>query len=260
MIKKCKTCNVEKDINLFSRIKSIKNEWMYKNECKKCANIRNMKNYYIRTLHKVKAKEQRLNELTNIQLIESKKHFPPIQLVFNFYSNQTEIWKDIKGYEGSYKISNWGRVKSLARKGGFSFLKEKICKLQMLSGYYFANLFKNCYGKKKGVHNLVANAFIENLYNKPIVNHINGIKKDNRVENLEWSNNSENMKHAYKMGLSKPQRGMNHGRRKINEMTVLEIRKKYYSNQLNQHQLAKIYNLNQSHISDIVNRMTWKHI
>ena len=91
MIKKCKICNVEKDINLFSRIKSIKNEWMYKNECKKCANIRNMKNYYIRTLHKVKAKEQRLNELTNIQLIESKKHFPPIQLVFNFYSNQTEI-------------------------------------------------------------------------------------------------------------------------------------------------------------------------
>jgi len=69
------------------------------------------------------------------------------------------------------------------------------------NGYLRVNLSKNNKFKKYLIHRLVAEAFIENNQNKPFVNHINGNKSDNRLENLEWCNNSENMLHAYKIGL-----------------------------------------------------------
>lgn len=104
-----------------------------------------------------------------------------------------EIWKDIKGYEGVYQISNLGRVKSVKRMSiDNRVLKEKIMKNQDKRGYYQILLNKKCYR----INRLVAEAFIPNPDKLPEVNHINGIKTDNRVENLEWILHEDNMKHA----------------------------------------------------------------
>ena len=94
---------------------------------------------------------------------------------------QSEIWKDIVNYEGLYKVSNFGRVKSLL------FGKERIIKqITNNKGYSFVNLYKNGTQKYMTVHRLVATAFIENTFNLPEINHKNENKTDNSVKNLEW--------------------------------------------------------------------------
>lgn len=96
----------------------------------------------------------------------------------------TEIWKDIEGYEGKYQVSNLGNVRSLNyhRMGITKLLKTRKDK----DGYNMAFLVRSGYKRPFGVHRLVAQAFIPNPNNYPVVNHKNEIKDDNRVENLEW--------------------------------------------------------------------------
>tara|TARA_R110000868_G_scaffold236848_1_gene490902 strand:- start:2084 stop:2641 length:558 start_codon:yes stop_codon:yes gene_type:complete len=113
-----------------------------------------------------------------------------------------EIWKQIKGYEGLYEVSNFGRVKSLEfeyRFNGLGFYKKEICikKLTISYGYPVCNLSKNKRGVVKRVHRLIAEAFIPNPENKPFINHINGIRNDNRLENLEWCTAKENQVHSW---------------------------------------------------------------
>lgn len=115
-----------------------------------------------------------------------------------------EIWKDIKGYEGLYQVSNLGRVKSLYKEiiksnGRNFYSKEKLLKFTMRSGYYNINLTSNKIRKSFEVHRLVAQAFIPNVNNLPQVNHKNGNKTDNKVENLEWVTRKGNMEHATKI-------------------------------------------------------------
>ena len=111
-----------------------------------------------------------------------------------------EIWKDINGYEGLYQVSTLGRVKSLEKNGK----KCKILKSNLNNnGYTHVILSKLNKRKTILIHRIVALAFIPNTDNKPQINHINGIKNDNRILNLEWSTAAENTKHAFNTGLRK---------------------------------------------------------
>lgn len=106
--------------------------------------------------------------------------------------NSNEVWKDIAGYEGLYQVSNLGRVK---RDGRIKTLSVDR------GGYLYVWLSKHSKMKCLKVHRLVADAFIENPNGKRTVNHIDGNKKNNQVDNLEWATHSENIIHANKTGL-----------------------------------------------------------
>lgn len=115
-----------------------------------------------------------------------------------------EIWKDIKGYENIYQVSNLGNVRSLDRIDKYKNrpLKGKLIKPYNNNGYSIAKLWQNNKYKMLSIHRLVAIAFIDNIYKKPCVNHINGIKNDNRIDNLEWCTHKENIQHAFDTGLA----------------------------------------------------------
>ena len=113
-----------------------------------------------------------------------------------------EIYKDIKGYEDRYQISNLGNVKSkeiILYYNGIDnpqLFPERILKPERtFKGYFRVQLAKNGIKKKVYIHRIVASHFIDNLLNKAQVNHKNGIKNDNRVENLEWVSMLENISH-----------------------------------------------------------------
>ena len=118
-----------------------------------------------------------------------------------------EEWRAIRGYEGMYEVSSVGIVKGLDRvviysNGRKDFKKERILKPSLnTNGYPFVFLSKGN-STIKYIHRLVAEAFIPNPENKREVNHKNGVKDDNRVENLEWCTHFENMRHSWETGLN----------------------------------------------------------
>ena len=172
-----------------------------------------------------------------------------------------EVFKDILGYEGLYQVSNLGKVKSTERKakhwsGGLLTVKSRIMKpFTSKCGYLIVSISKNSIDNKFLIHRLVSNAFIPNPYNKPQVNHINGIKTDNRVVNLEWNTRSENIKHADNSGL-RNLKGKNNSRSKLSEIDVFEIRKSDKPIIF----LSKKYNVGRNCISKVLHKKTWKHI
>ncbi len=116
-----------------------------------------------------------------------------------------EEWRDIDEYVGFYQISNLGRLRSLPRKvdnllGGRFQPEIKLKTWIKNNGYESIKLYKNGVPKHFLIHRLVASAFIPNTDNKSCVNHINGIRGDNRQVNLEWCTYSENSFHTYKNG------------------------------------------------------------
>lgn len=117
-----------------------------------------------------------------------------------------EVWKDIEGYEGAYRVSNLGHILSVrfgpkSNSVPVNPVSKIMRQSRSSSGYLHVQLYKNGKSSTKLVHILVAQAFIPNPENKPEVNHIDGNKNNNRVDNLEWSTKSENQRHAINIGL-----------------------------------------------------------
>jgi len=171
-----------------------------------------------------------------------------------------EIFKPVVGFEGKYEVSNLGRVKSLKRSvtdsmGRIKSFDESF-KLPTLAstGYLIVSLRDKSKRKSDSIHRLVALAFIPNPENKPEVNHINGDKKDNRVDNLEWVTRSENFLHAYRTGLNKGRGGVGN---KLTSEDVSDIRAKYTPFKYTQSKLAKEYGVTQSVISRIICNKAW---
>ena len=128
-----------------------------------------------------------------------------------------EVWKDVEGYEGLYQVSDLGRVKSLDRwrynailKGERQLIRGTVRKAHPdRRGYLKVTLYKDGKRTTFPVHRLVAEAFIPNPENKPQINHKDGCKVNNSVDNLEFCTRAENMAHAFGTGLNSPERHWN---------------------------------------------------
>lgn len=183
-------------------------------KCNKCKELRPIEEY-----HKIRKYLSSICKFCHRENCNKHYHTKIKKSIIpssDYNSLENEIWKDIIGYENIYQVSNFGRVRSLRR---LRIVNQRLSK----SGYLNVTLRKESNSKLKGmrVNRLVAIAFIENINNKPYVNHINSIKTDNNVNNLEWCTQSENIKHAYKIGTKKPSNKFikNAMERKISEIS-----------------------------------------
>lgn len=172
----------------------------------------------------------------------------------------TEIFKPVIGYDGIYEISNFGKVKSLARKGKGSRNTDIILSPGMGgSGYYFVYLCKNGTNKMFMIHRLVAINFLDNPENKREVNHINGIKTDNRLENLEWVTPSENILHGIRLGIMNTAKGSQKKNSLFTEDEVRKIKIRLNNGEIG-FRIAKELGVDKGVISSIRRGKTWKHV
>lgn len=172
-----------------------------------------------------------------------------------------EIWKDIVGYEGFYKVSNFGRIMSLSRKDrrGKTW-KEKIIKQSCdKDGYLIVNLNRDGKMKTFRPHRIVAKAFIPNPKNLPEVNHKDENKQNNFFENLEWCTTRYNLTYGHRLDCAIGERNSNS---KLKKEQVEEIRRIYKKGDLRfgQSALAKKYGVRHQTIAAIVKGKSWKHI
>lgn len=150
-----------------------------------------------------------------------------------------------------YSIYTNGNIYS-KRLGG-----DKAIQLDK-DGYQVVTLSHNKKRKTFKIHRLLATYFIPNKEGKPLVNHKNGIKSDNRLENLEWCTHQENVQHSYDNGLQTGVEGERNTNSKLTENDVLFIR--YWHNKFRLIDIAETFNVSKSLIQKVVYRKSWKHI
>lgn len=173
----------------------------------------------------------------------------------------TEIWCAIKGYEGSYAVSNHGRVKSLDRtvvmRNGIS-RTQKGCILKpsvnTQTGYESVCLWRDNAYDRATIHRLVAAAFVPNPDNKPEVNHIDSNRRNNHWSNLEWVTRQENILHGVEVG------NIENPAAKLTKKEVREIRSRRLNSGTKLKALARDYGVTESAISNIINHKTWTHV
>lgn len=179
------------------------------------------------------------------------------------------MWKKIPNYS-RYDASNLGEIRTHDWKGSGV---TKIMSPSKDAGGYLRTMLKRDDGviHTIKVHRIIASTFIKNPNNKSSVNHKNGVKSDNRVENLEWCTHAENIKHAKEHGLRWKPKGEMNPSAKVTEDIVIKIRKewelkpKHPSGRpkkvgITRAELAKKYNVSEHIIKRIVTRKTWKHL
>lgn len=174
---------------------------------------------------------------------------------FGLEDLEGEIWADIKGYEGDYQESNYGRTKSFKQK-----TPRIIVPMMNHKGYLYVHLCQKGNSERYFVHNLVAKCFVYNPENKPEINHDDGIKFNNYFENLKPSTNIENLQHAFKTGLMKI--GVEHPFAKLSEEQIRKIRSSYIkgSRKFGCAALALKFGVGETSIWNIVNFKSYKNV
>ena len=168
-----------------------------------------------------------------------------------------EVFEDLKGYEDSYQISDFGRIFTKRRLIGNKIYYGKELVPQLTNdGYLKVTLCKNGKSKKFYLHRLVALQFIDNSTNLPQVNHKDGNKLNNTVTNLEWCTKIENQNHAVRTGLM--QRGQDRPSAKLTEEQVLEIYK--LKGILKSQDIANRYNVSKNTINCILRGSKWSYL
>jgi hypothetical protein len=162
-----------------------------------------------------------------------------------------ENWKPTTEFGGWYEVSDQGRVRRLL--GKIRALRAKR------EGYLYVNLSVNGRTYTRYVHRLVALAFVPNPENKPEVNHKNGLKSDNRSENLEWATISEQAVHAFKKGLRVSSKGSEQGMSKLKESDIPEIFALHRLG-LSQSEIAQNFGVSRSLIGWVLQRKGWRHV
>jgi NUMOD4 motif/HNH endonuclease len=177
-----------------------------------------------------------------------------------------EVWLPVNGYEGSYEVSNLGRVKSIDRSFKNTRGEQRTYKgidraIRFNRGGYAVVGLRD--RKKKlrlcTVHRLVAIAFIPNPGNKPQINHVDGGKTNNVASNLEWATGSENTKHAYATELAIGSKGTKNGQVKLTPELVLKG-KKLRELGWSYAAIAPEVGVSEKTIYKAINGLTWKHL
>lgn len=161
------------------------------------------------------------------------------------------IWKDVQGLEGIYQVSSIGSVKR-PRMGDYSCKEKELKPSQNSSGYLFVNIK----GKSTNIHRLVAEAFLTPTEGRTFVNHKDGDRLNNKVDNLEWCSQSENVTHALNDGLWDLVKGQNHYSATVSDSDKQECLSLYATGKYTQKQLASRFGVARTTISGWVTGRT----
>jgi hypothetical protein len=170
----------------------------------------------------------------------------------NILENSKEVWKDIPGLEGRYQASNFGGIRSCidgrirVRKTAANRQGYIVLPIKDAQGKYFT----------KYVHRLIALAFIPNPVRLKDVNHKNGIKSDNRIENLEWCSRQYNVRHAYDTGLNKPLSGFDNPNNKLDKEQIISI----FNDNRTTDQICDAFKISTALVIQIKNGSAWSSI
>jgi len=167
-----------------------------------------------------------------------------------------EIWKQIDLFDGLFSVSNTGFIRNNKT--------NKILKQTMIKTGYYSVAVKP-YGRTGinkcfRVHREVALAFLDRVDSKDFVNHKDGNKSNNCVENLEWCSRQENINHAHLNGLMHPAKGEKIASSRLTEQLVKIIRNEYKNGNVTLRELSIKYNIAHNTLSNAINRVSWKHV
>jgi len=170
-----------------------------------------------------------------------------------------EIWKDVKGYEGLYRVSDYGRINSIPGKRGITI--EKILKPKLDKYGYLCISLSNKGHKTFMIHKLVLEAFIGSKpFPKAVCRHLDGNKLNNNVKNLQWGTCQENSDDMKRHNTQHHPIGILHPMSKLNEKQVRIIKYLLKINYLTQKEIGKIFNVSRSTIGYIKRNKLWSHI
>ncbi len=182
------------------------------------------------------------------------RHIPKITII---ESLPGEEWREIPGYDGAYEVSNLGRVATHVA-GRFRSVNRIMNPGLKGNGYLKVSLGGRSAHKNHYIHRLVLQAFCPDSNGKPDVNHKDGNKLNNRLENLEWVSRSENMQHAMRIGLWSSV-GTNNPQAILTPSNVKAIRQ-YLSEGKRYAELAKLFGVCRGVIGNINNGKSWRHV